>query len=165
VPVMVSGDLFTAVDGVRALAASGCAGAMFARGAMHNPAIFGQFSDMLKHGGPGVSSPRFAEAERLELLIRRHAALIRAFYPERRNRQGLESGLLKMRTFVPRYVKECAGARFLRRSMAQCRTWEEMDDLLDEFFAHAANLELSGEQPGDLSGDQLGNQPGEPDNV
>ena len=142
---MVSGDLFTPADGVRALGASGAAGVMFARGAMHNPAIFRQFTTLLEQGEAQGHAPRFAEGSCLERVIRRHAALIRAFYPVRLNRQGLESGLLKMRTFVPRYVKECAGARHLRRSMANCLTWREMDALLDEFFSRAENLEPAGD--------------------
>ncbi|CAK7047830.1 MAG: tRNA-dihydrouridine synthase B [Desulfovibrio sp.] len=149
VPVMVSGDLFTPADGVAALEASGAAGVMFARGAMHNPAIFGQFTSLL-HGGNGAGKERrFVDGSLLEKVIRRHAALIRAFYPVRMNRQGIESGLLKMRTFVPRYVKECAGARFLRRSMASCTTWRDMETLLNEFFGDAANLRIaSGEEEG-----------------
>lgn len=138
IPVMLSGDLFTPADGVRALQATGAAGVMFARGAMHNPAIFRQFTELLTAGGLG--GPRFAHASSLECLIRRHAALIRAFYPQRRNRQGIESGLLKMRTFVPRYVKECVGARYLRRSMALSLTWEDMGALLDDFFSREENL-------------------------
>lgn len=141
IPVLVSGDLFTPASGVQALAVTGAAGVMFARGAMHNPAIFKQFTDLLTRREAPEKPSRFVDASGLEYCIRRHAALIQAFYPPRQNRQGLESGLLKMRTFVPRYVKELAGARFLRRAMAGCRTWEEMTALLDDFFARAENLE------------------------
>ena len=140
VPVMVSGDLFSPADGVKALEESGAAGVMFARGAMHNPAIFGQFVSLLASGDKAGNEHRFVDGSVLEKVIRRHADLIRAFYPVRANRQGIESGLLKMRTFVPRYVKECSGARFLRRSMASCRTWAEMDALMDEFFGNKDNL-------------------------
>lgn len=140
VPVMVSGDLFTPADGVAALAESGAAGAMFARGAMHNPAIFRQFVSLIESGTSDGNARRFVDASLLEKVIRRHADLIRAFYPVRANRQGIEAGLLKMRTFVPRYVKECSGARFLRRAMALCRTWTEMEALLDEFFGNQDNL-------------------------
>jgi tRNA-dihydrouridine synthase B len=147
VPVMLSGDLFSPSDGVRALSASNAAGVMFARGAMHNPAIFGQFVEFLETGNGNDTTRRFVDGAILEKVIRRHADLIRAFYPVRTNRQGLESGILKMRTFVPRYVKECSGARFLRRSMVFCRTWGEMDALLDEFFGNAENLRFdSGEE-------------------
>ena len=144
VPVMVSGDLFTAADGVKALSATGAAGVMFARGAMHNPSIFEQFITLLAEGDKGEGL-RFVEPTKLEYIIRRHAALIRAFYPVRLNRQGAESGVLKMRTFVPRYVKEYSGARYLRRSMAQCLTWASMYALLDEFFSRAENLEPAGD--------------------
>lgn len=148
VPVIVSGDLFSAADGVNALAVSGAAGVMFARGAMQNPAIFRQFIAM--HGKRGEAGHdgggRFAGPRALEGVIRRHAALIRAFYPVRRNRQGVETGLLKMRTFVPRYVKELAGARKLRRSMALCVTWHDMDALLDDFFRCEENLLPSAEE-------------------
>ena len=141
-PVMVSGDLFTAADGVKALSVTGAAGVMFARGAMHNPAIFGQFTTHLAN--PEESERfRFADPSQLEYIIRRHAELIRAFYPVRLNRQGMEAGVLKMRTFVPRYVKEYAGARYLRRAMAQCQTWNAMNALLDEFFAQPENLEFA----------------------
>ena len=146
ISVMVSGDLFTAADGVKALSVTGASGVMFARGAMHNPAIFDQFKTLLAEDGKG-ESPRFAEASKLEYIIRRHAALNRAFYPVRLNRQGAEAGVLKMRTFVPRYVKEYAGARYLRRSMAQCLTWDAMYALLDEFFSRAENLEPAVETP------------------
>lgn len=141
IPVMVSGDLFSAEDGVNALAASNAAGVMFARGAMQNPAIFDQFKRLAM--GSEASPPKrgsFVDGDRLEYVIRRHAALIRAFCPERRNRQGIASGLLKMRTFVPRYVKECAGARALRRGMAECASWDAMNRLLDDFFTHKENL-------------------------
>ncbi|MDR3074164.1 MAG: tRNA-dihydrouridine synthase family protein [Deltaproteobacteria bacterium] len=144
VPVLVSGDLFTAADGVRALEVTGAAGVMFARGAMHNPAIFRQFKNLLAGTAKtGEDGGRFADSALLAYGIRRHAELMRAFYPPRSNRQGIESALLKMRSFVPRYVKECAGARHLRRAMAGCRSWEAMDALLDDFFAREEYLRLS----------------------
>ena len=148
VPVMVSGDLFTPADGIRALEVTGAAGVMFARGAMHNPAIFGQFIQTAAQGTfhAGDSSERFVDAVSLEKVIRRHAALIRAFYPVRLNRQRLEAGLMKMRTFVPRYVKQCAGARHLRRAMAYCVSWREMDGLLDDFFSREENFAATSEQ-------------------
>ena len=141
IPVMVSGDLLSASDGVRALAVTGAAGVMFARGAMHNPAVFGRFRALAARGGVEEQEGRFVDGAALEPIIRRHADLIRAFYPVRLNRQGLEAGLLKMRTFVPRYVKELAGARHLRRAMASCESWGDMDRLLNEFFIRKENLE------------------------
>lgn len=138
IPVLVSGDLFSAADGVTALEVCKAAGVMFARGAMQNPAIFKQFIALATNGDE--ENRRFVDAESLERVIRRHAAYIKTFYPVRRNSQGIETGLLKMRTFAPRYVKDLAGARRLRRAMVQCATWDDMDRLLDEFFTCEANL-------------------------
>ena len=142
IPVLVSGDLFCAADGVESLKVSGAAGVMFARGAMQNPAVFGQFISLQRQtqAAEGGDEGRFVGIQELERVIRRHAALIRAFYPVRRNRQGLEAGLLKMRTFVPRYVKELSGARKLRQGITGCLTWDDMDRLLDEFFTCEDNL-------------------------
>ena len=146
IPVMVSGDLFTAADGIRALGITGAAGVMFARGAMNNPAIFREFLSLAHEGTqPPLPEPETTE---LEQVVRRHMALIRSFYPVRPNRQGIEAGLLKMRTFVPRYVKHCAGARHLRRGMATCANWAEMEDLLAAFFSDAAMTHVCIEEEG-----------------
>ncbi len=144
IPVLASGDLFTAADGLAVLKETGASGVMFARGAMRNPAIFREFSTLLGGGVPAGQSP----AE-LEWMIRRHMDLVRRLYPVRRNRQGVEAGLLKMRTFVPRYVKHCAGARALRRAMAACDSWGGLDELLAEFFGDAAALGPSRERDED----------------
>ncbi len=208
VPVLASGDLFSAADGACVLRETGAAGLMFARGAVQNPAVFGELTALLKGAGapPGtaaacgaaqisgpiasgaqdappsvilegmaaapqgrggespallceemsrsfapaacgaaqISGPIASGAQDappsviLEGIIRRHADLIRRFYPVRHNRNGVEAGLLKMRTFVPRYVKRCAGARALRRALVGCESWDGLDGLLTEFFADAS---------------------------
>ena len=50
IPVIASGDLFTAADGVRVLRQTGCASVMYARGALKNPAIFARHLELLKSG-------------------------------------------------------------------------------------------------------------------
>lgn len=112
-PVLASGDLFTAADARRCLAETGAAGVMFARGAMHDPTIFKRY---LKDDAEAPSGEDVAR------LIERHAALIREH-----GRQ--ERALLRMRSIVPRYVKGLAGARQLRVEMASCTSWEHLADL------------------------------------
>ena len=48
------------------------------------------------------------------------------------------AALLKMRTFVPRYLKHLDGARGLRQRLIQCTDWAEFDDII--------NVIASGEQ-------------------
>ena len=130
-PVLASGDLFSPEDAVRCLRESAVDGVMFARGAMSNPAIFRQYLDLL--AGRNIAPP---EPAALYALIRRHIALIRRYSPERHNKQGIEGGLLKMRTFIPRYGKHIPGARALRAALIAVRSWEELESMLEQFFSH-----------------------------
>ena len=116
VPVLASGDLLTASAGRECLEKSGCDGLMFARGAMNNPAIFRHFL----HGGKEGASPSETAS-----LIRRHGALVREYGHH-------HQGLMKMRTFAPRYLRGVPGASALRRRLTLCSLWEELEDLLRE---------------------------------
>ncbi|MDR2892745.1 MAG: tRNA-dihydrouridine synthase family protein [Deltaproteobacteria bacterium] len=111
-PLMASGDLFDAASALRCLDESGVDGVMFARGAMHNPAIFSEYltlvqnaapftltssneasagvepeSEFISEPGAEVASERISEAMReravaLKRLMLRHAELARAM-PEK----------------------------------------------------------------------------------
>ena len=70
-------------------------------------------------------------SEQLERL-RRNLAKVRA------RELTPRAALLKMRTFVPRYLKHLDGARGLRQHLIQCTDWAEFDDII--------NVIASGEQ-------------------
>ncbi|MEW5772178.1 MAG: tRNA-dihydrouridine synthase family protein [Thermodesulfobacteriota bacterium] len=123
-PVLASGDLFTAEDAAACLAATGADGVMFARGALSDPTVFGRLAD-LAAGRPPRPRPD------LSGLILRHAALAREHLPGR-------EALLKMRTIVPRYVKGHSGARTLRKELASCMTWEHLERLVNEHLSPAS---------------------------
>ena len=72
-----------------------------------------------------------ADRAELALVIRRHAFLARRYSPL--------LALLKMRTFVPRYVKNLDGARALRQQIVSCTSWEELDDILERHFCDTSN--------------------------
>lgn len=122
IPVVASGDLFTAANAVECVKRTGVSSVMFARGALNNPAIFGELRALLR-GGP-LHPPCVGD---LLALIRAHMRLAREFSSE-------HAALLKMRTFVPRYVRHLPGARHVRQRLTQCRSWSELDETL-EFFA------------------------------
>ena len=56
-PVIASGDLFTAEDGVRCLAETGVDTVMYARGALRDPAIFKAHLDLLAGREPDAARP------------------------------------------------------------------------------------------------------------
>ena len=130
-PVIASGDLFRAEDGARVLAETGAATVMYARGALGDPSVFARHKALLASGN-APDSPSHAELEEradtpaereaLARLIRRHAELAR--------RYSNRTALLKMRTFVPRYVRHIDGARALRRRLITCTDWDTLNVIL-----------------------------------
>ena len=135
IPVVASGDLLEPEDGVRCIQETGAASVMFARGAIGNPAIFDEYLTLLS----GASLKRPDPVKTMH-LIQRHKELARQYTNER-------TALFKMRTFVPRYVRLFKGAKALRHQLSQCTEWEQLDAVIEEFFARveAANLDVDTE--------------------
>lgn len=126
-PVLASGDLMTADDGLGCLAATRAAGVMYARGALADPRIFARHANRLRErdGRTPLALPALCD------VIRRHAALCREHADDRR-------ALLRMRTAVPRYLREIPGCRALRDRLCHCTSWEELDVIIDAAATLAA---------------------------
>ncbi len=124
IPVIASGDLFTAEDGVRVLRGTGCISVMYARGALRDPRIFARHRALL---GGRTADDEGSGAERAGLvrLMRRHVALAREHAPQ--------SAFLKMRTFLPRYARGADGARALRQEIIACAGWDELEAVIGRF--------------------------------
>jgi tRNA-dihydrouridine synthase B len=125
-PVIGSGDLFSAADGLQRMAKNEASGLMFARGALYDPSIFRGYLQGWRGGQEqsGHEKTRQPLKERIA-MARRHSELCRAYLDDRRS-------LLKMRTVVPRYLKGFAKARSVRPRIVACRTWQELASILDE---------------------------------
>ena len=132
-PVLASGDLFTAAEARACLAATGAAGVMFARGALTDPRVFTHFANAGRtaRGLPPRPVPALCE------VIRRHATLCREFADDHRT-------LLRMRTAVPRYLREVPGCRALRDRLCHCTSWNEFDAIIDEAERLTARADLHG---------------------
>lgn len=126
VPVVASGDLFTAQDALACVRRTGVSTVMFARGALHDPTVFERFKE-LTAGAGGEAAPAAPDPHKLAALIRRHVDLVRAYGDERH-------ALLAMRTMVPRYVRGLPGVRALRNSLVSCTSWQDLDQVLQEFL-------------------------------
>jgi len=121
-PVLASGDLFDAASAADCLTATGAAGVMFARGALADPRIFTRFINVRRQsrGLDALPVPPLCD------IIRRHAALCRRYD------EGDRRTLLRMRTAVPRYLREIPGCRALRERLCHCMSWDEFDVIIDE---------------------------------
>jgi tRNA-dihydrouridine synthase B len=115
IPVMASGDLFTAQDAARCLAETGAAGVMFARGALTDPLIFRRLADLLAGREP---APRTAAG--LSDMAVAHIRLSREL-------DGTRKAFRAIRAFLPRYAKGFTGIRALRQALLACRDWDELE--------------------------------------
>lgn len=140
IPVIASGDLFTARDGIRVLMETGADAVMYARGAMSNPRIFSEHTALLnhvkEHGLKSTEIPAYEELfpkspqqikEDLHECILQHIAYAKEYCPAR--------AVLQMRTIVPRYVKHLENAKLVRQALIQCRSFEDLDTVINGFFA------------------------------
>ena len=117
-PVLASGDLWTAQDALDCRQASGVDSVMYARGALRGPAVFRDHMALAQgRTPPPVDGPFLAG------LIRRHVELIHTH-----GQPGRE--LFKLRSVVPRYVRTLRGAGKLRAQLTQLKSYEELENLL-----------------------------------
>lgn len=121
VPVIVNGGIMSGEDAPRALAETGCAGAMIARGAIGNPWIFREAKQALA-GEPVV---RASAAERLA-MCRRHFQLATAVRDER-------AGICAVRRHLAGYTSHMPGGAELRRTLHEHFTLAGCLDVLDRF--------------------------------
>ncbi|OEU69852.1 MAG: dihydrouridine synthase [Desulfovibrio sp. S3730MH75] len=114
IPVIGSGDLFTAEDGVKCIEQTGIDGIMFARGALYNPAIFSHYLKLIDD--PNCDSlPAFD----LGMTMEEHILSCREF-------DDSNSSFRKIRSILPRYAKGLNGIRAIRGSITQCKDWDEL---------------------------------------
>lgn len=140
IPIIASGDLFTARDGIRVLMKTNVDGLMYARGAMSNPRIFDEHKKLYQYVMENNCSydtipeyeivyPKSPDEIKKDLytLIMQHLAYAKEFCPFR--------AVLQMRTIVPRYVRHLENAKLVRQALIKCRSFEDLDTVIQEYFA------------------------------
>lgn len=125
-PIIASGDLFQAEDGLRCVEQTGVDSIMFARGALSDPTIFSRYLHLRQ-----AEEPPQKNSTSMAAMVRRLSEL----YAE----HGMERlGLLKMRTLVPRFLKGLPGARAFRRDIVFCKSWDEVFAILQTEISEPA---------------------------
>lgn len=121
VPVIGSGDVFSAADALAMLEATGVDAVMIARGAQGNPWIFREARALIDRGE--VIEPPSA-LERID-MAREHAAALLEFAGER--------AYTRMRKHVAWYIHGMPGATYARAKVNEASSYRELDALLTEY--------------------------------
>jgi tRNA-dihydrouridine synthase B len=115
IPVIGSGDLFTAEAGIRCVEETGIDAIMFARGALYDPSIFARYIALRK--GEKMAA---RDGQLLATIVREHIQLTKKY-------EGDERSFRKIRSIIPRYAKGLKGIRALRASLLECKNWESLE--------------------------------------
>ena len=124
IPVIGSGDLFSARDVIAMLDQTGCDGAMIARGALGYPWIFREALDILAGREPRLPTP----AEKLSTALR-HLDLFVELAGER-------VAIQEMRKHLSWYSRGLAGATRFRTMVNIIEQKETLIQALHEFFGN-----------------------------
>ena len=124
VPVIGSGDVFSAADVVAMFERTGVDAVMVARGAQGNPWIFAQARALIDRG---AELPPPTGLERID-MAREHARALVEF--------GGERAFTRMRKHVAWYVTGMPGATRVRERVNYVRSYRELDELLVEYRAY-----------------------------
>jgi tRNA-dihydrouridine synthase B len=125
IPVIGSGDLFSAGDIVAMLAQTGCDGAMVARGALGYPWIFREALDILSGREPHPPTP----GERLSMALR-HLDLFFELAGER-------TAVQEMRKHLSWYSRGLSGAARFRTMVNLLEGKESLIQAVHDFFENA----------------------------
>ena len=119
VPVMASGDVTSAAEGMSMLAETGCDMVMIGRGALGDPWIFRELAAAWK----GEEIPPAPLPSEIKTMMIRHLEMLCAL-------KGENTGVREFRKYIPRYTKGIPGAAALRRSSNDAGSLAEMEELI-----------------------------------
>lgn len=131
VPVIGSGDVFSAEDAARMLSDTAADAVFIARGTYGNPWVFGDARALALEGTP---VPERSARERIEAL-REHLTLLHETQPS----------MARARAFASWYLKGLPHAAAWRGKVVQCATYEEFMALLNQVEADACACEDGGQ--------------------
>ena len=119
VPVIGSGDLFTAEAARDMLEYTGCDGVMFSRGALGNPWIFSSTKELLLSGA--ASAPP-SDAERIKTAMKHLELAVKV--------HGEEKACKEMKKHLCSYTKGTEGAAALRNLIVHASSFAEYKEIL-----------------------------------
>lgn len=125
IPVIGNGDIRSAQDAQRMLAATGCDGVMVGRGALGNPWLFRCIRKKLMGERDNQGLTPFLE-EKKKLAIDHLRTAVQLF--------GEQAALRTFRPHLAWYARGLRGASAFRNSIAGFRKASEMEEAIESFF-------------------------------
>lgn len=122
IPVIGSGDVFSAEDAARMVEETGCDGIMIARGVRGNPWLFEQIKTYQTTG----IVPKKPDFEELKAMIIRHAELLMEY-------KGPFIGFREMRKHVAWYTSGYPSSAKLRGQVNEIETMEDLVRILERY--------------------------------
>lgn len=132
IPVIASGDIFSAAAAMKVWDETGCDGIMVARGALGNPWIFREIA-AAREGRPIPARPSLEE---LKATMREHLILSVQHLGER-------MGVINFRKFFIWYTKGLKNARSLRPKAVLLNTAGQMEGFIDGLEENALSPDSS----------------------
>jgi len=129
IPVIGSGDVFSAEDAAEHLQDSGASAVFIARGIYGNPWVFGDARALALDGTP---VPSRSSVERLDAL-REHLTLTHELLPL----------MSRARTYASWYLKGMPHAAAWRAQVVRCSTYEEFMALVDDIERDVVTCEAA----------------------
>lgn len=117
VPIIASGDLLLAEDGIRCIKETGADSIMFARGALKNPAIFLEYLELLK--GNKISDVNKIKIE----MIKLHIELIKEY-------SDIKNPVLKIRGILAKYIRGFRESKKFREKAVKVNSFEEVSEII-----------------------------------
>ncbi|MFH1855822.1 MAG: tRNA dihydrouridine synthase DusB [Candidatus Omnitrophota bacterium] len=119
IPVIASGDIFSAQSAKKMFDETGCDGVLIARGALGNPWIFKEIKNFFGTGQIFTKPP----LDEIISTMLKHLELNSNFYGER-------GGIINFRKFFMYYTKGVAEIKLLRREACRAKTKIQLEDVI-----------------------------------
>ncbi|MCX7909288.1 MAG: tRNA dihydrouridine synthase DusB [Ignavibacteria bacterium] len=129
IPVILNGDVKSALDVKRAFDETGCDAVMIGRAAIGNPFIFRQAKEYLKTGNL-IPPPTFYE--RVKVCLQ-HLKLNIQYKGER-------LGIIEFRKFYSGYLKNLPNASKVRSQLVVSDSYQQIEEILNNYIAYMEDL-------------------------
>jgi nifR3 family TIM-barrel protein len=132
IPVIGSGDIYSADDAIRMARETGCQAVMVARGALGNPHLFRQIHTAFR-GEPAPSN--LSPEERLDALMK-HFDLALSGY-------GNRHGVLRMRSPIGWYIRGMPGASNIRKELMHVINPDQVRNIIQNYRKRLSTAPIS----------------------